>query len=307
MAKRPEQLAGVADADLSGTTALVTGSTNGIGREAALALGRLGADLVVHGRDESAGAELVEELHGTGADARFIAADFASVAEVRELAATVREETGGLDTLYNNAGGFFRESRRTELGVEYTFHVNHLAPYLLTAELLDHLNEDARVVTTASAAHRGTSLDLERVTEPNPSAGGWAYNHSKLANVLFAAELSRRLDAAGRSITSNSLHPGAIPGSGFTRFLPGPLPSLVQLLDSVPGVTSVADGAAELLFVGVSDRTAGVTGRYFSSQRPTDPSQPGRNPDNARRLWAESARLLDIEEPLAEYAEAETA
>jgi len=308
MAKRPERLAGVDGTDLSGTEALVTGSTSGIGCEAALALGRLGADtVVVHGRDEGAGEELADELARTGTDARFVRADFADVDSVRELAATVREETGGLDLLLNNAGGFFRESRRTDPGVEYTFHVNHLAPYLLTAELLDHLREDARIVTTASAAHTGTSLDIERTAEPDPDAGGWAYSHSKLANVLFAAELAHRLDAAGRSVTSNSVHPGAIPGSGFTRFLPGPLPRLVRLLDAVPGVTSVADGAAELLFVGVSDRTAGVTGRYFAGQEPTQPSAPARDRENARRLWTESARLLDIEEPLAEYAEADRA
>jgi NAD(P)-dependent dehydrogenase (short-subunit alcohol dehydrogenase family) len=306
MAKQPERLAGVDGTDLSGMEALVTGSTSGIGREAALAFGRLGADtVVVHGRDGKAGAELVDDLAGTGTDAEFVRADFADVDAVRELAATVRAETGGLDLLLNNAGGFFRESRRTGLGVEYTFHVNHLSPYLLTAELLDHLREGARIVTTASAAHTGTSLDIERTTEPDPDAGSWAYSHSKLANVLFAAELARRLEAAGRSVASNSVHPGAIPGSGFTRFLPGPLPRLVQLLDAVPGVTSVADGAAELLFAAVSDRAADVTGRYFAGQEPTQPSGPARNPQNARRLWAESARLLDVEEPLAEYARAE--
>ena len=306
MVKQPERLAGVDGTDLSGVEALVTGSTSGIGREAALALGRLGAEtVVVHGRDEKAGAELVAELAATGTDAELVRADFADLDSVRELAASVRGETGGLDILLNNAGGFFRESRRTDLGVEYTFHVNHLSPYLLTAELLDHLREGARVVTTASAAHTGTSLDIERATEPDPDAGSWAYSHSKLANVLFAAEFARRLDTAGRSVTSNSVHPGAIPGSGFARFLPGPLPRLVQLLDAVPGVTSVADGAAELLFVAVSDRTVDVTGRYFAGQEPTRPSGPAHDPGNARRLWTESARLLGIEEPLAEDAEAE--
>ncbi len=310
MTERPERLAGVDGTDLSGVDALVTGSTSGIGREAALALGRLGADtVVVHGRDEAAGEELVAEFAADAptTEARFVRADFADVGSVRELAATVRAETDGLGLLLNNAGGLFRESRRTDLGVEYTFHVNHLSPYLLTTELLDHLTEGARVVTTASAAHSGTSLDIERSTASDPDAGGWAYSHSKLANVLFAAELSRRLDAAERSVTSNSVHPGAIPGSGFTRFLPGPLPRLVQLLEAVPGVTSVADGAAELLFVAAADRTADVTGRYFAGQQPTQPSDPARNTENARRLWVESARLLDIEEPLAEYARPETA
>jgi NAD(P)-dependent dehydrogenase (short-subunit alcohol dehydrogenase family) len=298
MAVRPERLADVTGVDCSGQQALVTGSTSGIGRAAALALGRLGADVVVHGRDTAAGQAVVEELHDVGADATFVAADFASVPAVRELADTVRTETDGLDILINNAGGLFRQGRLTDRGVEYTFHVNHLSPYLLTAELLAHLRADARVVTTASSAHRGTSLDLDRVETVDGHSGTWAYSHSKLANVLFAAELARRLDDAGRSVLSNSVHPGAIPGSGFSRFLPGPLPALVKPLSALPGVATVADGAAELLFPAVSPRTADVSGRYFAGQQTATPTQAARDRDAARRLWTYSADVLDIDTPL---------
>jgi NAD(P)-dependent dehydrogenase (short-subunit alcohol dehydrogenase family) len=299
MSKPPEELAGVSGVDCTGLAALVTGSTSGIGRAAALALGRLGADVVVHGRDPQAGAEVVDELSRQGADATFLGADFADPDAVRELATAVREETDGLDVLVNNAGGLFRHGEVTDDGIEYTFQVNHLSPYLLTAELLDHLREGARVVTTASAAHTGATLDLERVRGDDRLTGFAAYSHSKLANVLFAAELARRLDATGRGITSNSIHPGAIPGSGFGRFLPGPLPGLFQRLGALPGVTSVADGAAELLFVAVSPRTAEVSGRYVTGQQPRTPSEAARDPEAARRLWTESAALLGIEEPLA--------
>jgi len=303
MSELPETLAGVADVDCTGRQALVTGSTSGIGRAAALALGRLGADVVVHGRDAAAGREVVDELARTGADATFVEADFASVDAVRALAATVREETDGLDLLLNNAGGLFRNGASTDAGVEYTFHVNHLSPYLLTAELLDHLRLDARVVTTASDAHRGASLDLERIRGEDRLSGFAAYSHSKLANVLFAAELARRFDATGHEGTSNSVHPGAIPGSGFSRFLPGPLPGLFQRLKAVPGVTSVTDGAAEILFAAVSPRTADVSGRYFTDQQPRQPAEPARDREAARRLWTESARLLGIDEPLADDTE----
>ncbi len=300
MSDRPEDIAGVSDVDCTGLQALVTGSTSGIGRAAALALGRLGADVVVHGRDPDAGAAVVEELSRSGVDATFVEADFADFDAVRSLATAVRAETDGLDLLVNNAGGLFRNGAVTDAGIEYTFHVNHLSPYLLTADLLDHLREGARIVTTASAAHKGASLDLERVRGADRHSGFRAYSHSKLANVLFAAELARRLDATGREVTSNSIHPGAIPGSGFSRFLPGPLPGLFQRLEALPGVTSVADGAAEILFVGVSPRTAEISGRYFTNQQPTTPSEVARDRDAARRLWTESARLLGIEEPLAE-------
>ncbi len=300
MSELPESRAGVSDVDRTGLQAVVTGSTSGIGRAAALALGRLGADVIVHGRDAEAGRSVVDELTRSGVDAGFLQADFASVDAVRDLAADVREETDGIDLLVNNAGGLFRNGATTDAGIEYTFHVNHLSPYLLTAELLDHLREGARVVTTASDAHKGASLDLERIRGDDRLTGFRAYSHSKLANVLFASELARRLDAADRDVTSNSIHPGAIPGSGFSRFLPGPLPGLVQRLESLPGVTSVADGAAEVLFVAVSPRTADVSGRYFADQRPRSPSNAARDPDAARRLWTESAALLDMEPPLAE-------
>jgi hypothetical protein len=298
MTQTPEARAGVAGADLSGTTALVTGSTSGIGRAAARSLGRLGAEVFVHGRDAAAGEAVVDELVGDGADAAFVQADFADVDAVRRLAADVRAETDRLDLLVNNAGGLFREGRLTILGVEYTFHVNHLAPYLLTTELLDHLTPDARVVTTASEAHRGVDLDLETVTSVDSYSGWRAYQRSKLANVQFAGELARRLAAEGGDVTSNALHPGAIPGSGFTRFLPTPLSAGARLLNAVPGVTSVRDGAAALVYLAVSDRLAGVSGQYFSKQREATPSRAARDEEASRRLWERSAALLGIEEPL---------
>ncbi|QAU14092.1 SDR family NAD(P)-dependent oxidoreductase [Halorubrum sp. BOL3-1] len=296
---RPEEIAGVVDVDCSGTQALVTGSTSGIGRATALALGRLGADVIVHGRDRSAGAAVVKDLNTVDVDAQFIRADFASLDSVRELAATVRQETDGLDILINNAGGFFRTGQLTDLGIEYTFHVNHLAPYLLTTELLDHLVDGSRIVTTASAAHQGTQLDLTRVRTVNDYSATWAYGHSKLANILFTTELAERLEALDRSIVSNCIHPGAIPGSGFSRFLPGPLPRVLQALDRLPVVTSVAEGAAELLVPALSPGVSDVSGAYFTDQRPATPSRAAQDATAARRLWEVSAELLEIETPLS--------
>jgi NAD(P)-dependent dehydrogenase (short-subunit alcohol dehydrogenase family) len=300
MTERPEVGAGVADADLQGRTAVVTGSTSGIGREAALALGRLGADVLVHGRDRQAGREVTAELEALGVTARFEAADFADVGAVRDLAAAVRDWTDEVDVLVNNAGGLFRDGDRTALGVERTFHVNHLAPYLLTTELLDGLAPDARIVTTASDAHRGVGLELDTATEPG---GGFrAYQRSKLANVLFTAELARRLERRGSDVTANSLHPGAIPGSGFSRFLPGPLPRVMRALDGLPFVTSVAEGAETVLFLAASSRVEAVSGRYFADCEPRTPSGPARDREAAERLWTRSADLLDVPVPLAEAA-----
>ncbi|MFB6098802.1 MAG: SDR family NAD(P)-dependent oxidoreductase [Salinibacter sp.] len=285
--------------DCAGTVALVTGSTNGIGRAAARALGRLGATVVVHGRDREAGEAVVRAIRKDGSEATFVAADFADPAEIRGLAETVRAQTDELDLLLNNAGGLFQEGRFVGPGIERTFHVNHLAPYLLTAELLGHLREGARIVTTASDAHRGAELDLDRVQTLDGYSGMAAYAHSKLANVLFASELARRMEAAGRSVVSNSVHPGFVPGSQFGRFLPGPLLWGFRMLGMVPGTSSVADGAAELLHAAVSPETADVSGRYFSGQGPTSPSEAARDRDAAARLWRRSAAMLGIDEPLA--------
>ena len=300
MTARPEVLAAAQDIDCSGRTALVTGSTNGIGRAAALALGRLGAAVIVHGRDRSAGEVVVDALTDIGAEATFVEADFADPEAVRDLADATRSWTDGLDLLINNAGGLFQEGRLVGAGVEQTFHINHLAPYLLTAQLLDHLRDGARVVTTASEAHRGASFDLSGVQNVDDHSGMGAYSLSKLANILFASELARRLEAAGRSVLSHSLHPGFVPGSQFGRFLPGPFASLFQLIGFVPGTSSVADGAAEILHAALSDEAGGQSGIYFSGQKPATPADEARSGEAADRLWRRSAELLDIDEPLPE-------
>ncbi|WP_435064737.1 SDR family NAD(P)-dependent oxidoreductase [Halobaculum sp. EA56] len=304
MREHPEDIAGVGDERLVGRTALVTGSTSGIGRETALTLGRLGAHVIVHGRDADAGGEVVDAVEDgvNEGTAEFVRADFADPEEVSRLADRTRTAAGdgGLDLLINNAGGYFREGRLTDLGVEYTFHVNHLAPYQLTAALLDDLAEDARVVTTASEAHRGDQVDLEAVRSVDGYSSWRAYQRSKLANVQFAAELGRRLDERDdRSVTSNSFHPGAIPGSGFLRDLPGPLSRVAGALDRLPFVTSPPEGAATAVYLAVAPEVADVTGRYYADLRPKQPSTAARDRHAQRRLWETSAELLGIDEPLA--------
>ena len=303
MTEFPEDVAGVGDERIVGSTALVTGSTSGIGRETALALGRLGAHVIVHGRDAEAGRAVVDAVEDAVNEgtAEFVRADFADPADVSRLADRTRTAAGddGLDLLINNAGGYFREARLTELGVEYTFHVNHLSPYQLTAELLADLAEDARVVTTASEAHRGGQIDLDEVTSVDDFSSWRAYQRSKLANVQFAAELGRRLREHDRAVTSNSFHPGAIPGSGFLRHLPGPLAKAATGLGRLPFVTTPADGAATAVYLAVSDEVADTSGRYFADLRETEPTTEARDPAARRRLWEASADFLGVDEPLA--------
>jgi hypothetical protein len=137
------------------------------------------------------------------------------------------------------------------------------------------------------------------VTDVEGYSGWRAYQRSKLANVQFAFELARRLRQAGSDVTSNALHPGAIPGSGFSRFLPTPIPQAMGLLDGLPGVTDVDDGAAAIVNLAASDRLADVSGRYFSKQQLATPSAAARETETQRRLWEWSADALGIDEPLA--------
>ncbi len=296
----PEAKAGVEDVDLSGRTALVTGSTSGLGRAAALSLGRLGAEVIVHGRDEAAGEAVVEEIEAGGTEARFVAADFERPAAVSALADAVRESVDELDVLCNNAGGLFDDNSETALGVERTFHINHLSPYQLTAELLPTLAPGARVVTTASVAHRFATLELDDLAALTGLSSWAAYCRSKLANVRFATELARRLDAADRGVTSNSLHPGIVPGSEFSRTLPAPAPQLGELVGELPVADSVEDGAATIVYLAAAAEVADVTGGYFARRRRRQPDPDATDVAAGRRLWERSADLLGMDEPLAE-------
>jgi len=298
----PEVKAGVEDADMSGQRVLITGSTSGIGWHAALAMGRLGADVVVHGRNEKRGNAAVTELEELGSDADFVSADFTSVDAVTEMAAEVRDTDDDIDILCNNAGGLFEDQMPTELGVDPHFHINHLSPYLLTAELLDTLADDARIITTSSVGHRAATLNLDKLLDATPLSEWGAYCRSKLANLQFSNELARRLQAADSDITSNALHPGVIPGSEFSRSLPSALQGLGDLLGEVPLTDSPEDGAATITYLAASDEVAGTTGKYFARCRERRPDRKARDEQTQRALWTKSAKLLGIDEPLAEYA-----
>jgi NAD(P)-dependent dehydrogenase (short-subunit alcohol dehydrogenase family) len=297
--REPESKAGVEEVDLSGTRVLVTGSTSGLGREAALSLGRLGADVIVHGRRAAPGEETVEELETLGSDAAFVSADFQDPEAVSSLADRVEESVGELDVLCNNAGGLFEDDAETDLGVGRTFHINHLAPYQLTAELLETLSDGARVITTASIGHRLATLNLDRLAEWTGLSPWAAYCRSKLMNILFANELARRLVADGRDITSNSLHPGVIPGSEFSRSLPSPAPEIGKFVGQLPMTDSVEDGAATIVYLAAADEVEGVTGTYYARCTERRPAPDARDVAAQRSLWERSAELLDIEEPLA--------
>ena len=204
--------------DLTGRRCVVTGATNGIGRATAHALAAMGATVVVHGRNAAAVEAVRRAITEATRNAQVTSAvaDFSSLADVRRMAGELAAH-GRIDVLVNNAGTMTRSRKTTADGFEWQFAVNHLAPFLLTNLLLHTLekSDSARIVTVASEAHRRATLAFDDLqSERTRYSGLRAYGASKLANILFTAELSRRL--AGTSVTANCLHPGVVATNIFS-------------------------------------------------------------------------------------------
>jgi len=260
---------------------LVTGATDGIGRATALGLARRGARVLVHGRNAERAERVVAEIRAVGGEAEPVLADLGSFAEVRRMAEEVRRLAPRLAVLLHNAGVFLKERRESVDGHELTFQVNHLSPFLLTALLRDHLvaSAPARVITVASVAHTQGRLDFDDLDHRRRYSGYSAYAASKLANILFARALARRL--AGTGVTSNALHPGVV----STKLLHAGF-----AMRGMP----VEAGAETSIYLATAPEVAEVTGGYFVDARPATPSRDARDDRLGERLWEVSARLVGV-------------
>jgi NAD(P)-dependent dehydrogenase (short-subunit alcohol dehydrogenase family) len=290
--------------DTSGKVALVTGSTDGIGRETALGLARQGATVLVHGRDREKGRTLTDRIEReTDGSAVLLLADFADREAVEELATATAERYDRLDVLVHNAGATFQERGETDAGIERTFAINHLAPFLLTHRLLPLLeaSDHARIITTSSGLHRGATIDFEDLGMESGYDGIEAYGRSKLANVLVTYELARRLDPA--SITANAFGPGFVPGTHLNReasrrfrLATGALGRLPDpLLRALPGpVNTIEEGVRTPIYLASDPEVKYVSGQYFESCSPALSAPESYDPGTARRLWEASAELVDL-------------
>ncbi|MCO5243960.1 MAG: SDR family NAD(P)-dependent oxidoreductase, partial [Anaerolineae bacterium] len=197
---------------MRGKVCMVTGATSGIGQVTAAALAAQGAHVIVVGRNRAKAQQVVGEIRRqTGNDAVwYLLADFSDLQQVRELAAAFSAQYSQLDVLVNNAGTYFNTRHPAPGGVEMTFHVNHLAHFLLTNLLLDTLTASApaRIVNVTSRAHEYDNMDFDDLGFERSYFGMKAYARSKLANLLFTYELARRL--AGSGVTVNAVHPGGV-------------------------------------------------------------------------------------------------
>ncbi|HEX4337471.1 MAG TPA: SDR family oxidoreductase [Polyangiaceae bacterium] len=277
---------------MSGKVCVVTGATSGIGEVTASRLAADGARVVVLGRSREKCESVVQGITARGGRAEFVLADFASLADVRRAASELLARCERLDVLVNNAGAINMTRTTTKDGLETTFAVNHLAPFLLTALLLGRLKESApsRIVNVASRAHTRSGIDLDDLEGKTIYRGFKAYAQSKLCNVLYTYELARRLE--GTNVTANCLHPGVI-RSGFGKNQAGIFNFGIKLV--APLLWSPEKGAQTSLFLAESKRMEGVTGKYFDDDTTElRSSKVSYDREVQRRLWEISERMTGV-------------
>ena len=274
---------------------LLTGGTSGIGRIAATTLAERGATVAVVGRDRSRGESLAAESSSLPGEIRFHRADLATQDAVRSLADEVREIYDRLDALVHNAGLSASERTETADGIERTLAVNHLAPYLLTHELIDTLlaSAPARIVTTGSEVHRRASLDFDDLQFERDYDALAAYSRSKLALLAFTLELAERLPD---EVTANSFHPGFVPSTKLFRDAALTTRLAVRIAGAVPGVgTSRQEGARRLVRLVTDPEFGEQTGVYVTGDGIVAPSDQAADPELQTRLWERSADLVGVD------------
>ncbi len=271
---------------------LVTGGNSGIGKAAATELARLGAKVVIVCRSREKGeATIVDIKSKTGSSsALLLVADLLSQKSIRTLASDFLEKYGELHVLVNNAGSHFPSYIETEDGIESTFALNHLAPFLLTNLLLDTLktNASSRIINISSVGHEGARIDFADLGLKKHYRGFQQYGRSKLAMILFTYELSRRL--SGTNVTVNAMHPGSVRTNIWTHA--GPFTPLTKFASLF--MRSPEKGAETVVFLASSPEVEGVSGKYFIDKKERPSSRESYDEDAAKRLWDVSSQLTGL-------------
>lgn len=283
------------DTSMAGKICLVTGANQGIGKETALGLARMGATVVMVARDRPKGEAALAEVKARSgsANVELMIADFASLESIRALAIEFRARHSALNVLVNNAGAYNTHRSTTTDGLETTFGVNHLGYFLLTDLLLDMLKASApsRIVSVSSTAHVGGKMNFDDLQAERTYSGMRAYGQSKLANVLFTYELARRLEGTG--VTANVLHPGVV-RTGFGKNNGGVVGPLFAVFQRVgrPFFIAPEDGAATSIYLASSPEVEGVTGKYFDKCKAVPSNAISYDQAVAKRLWDVSEALV---------------
>jgi NAD(P)-dependent dehydrogenase (short-subunit alcohol dehydrogenase family) len=277
---------------MKGKVVVITGATSGIGEVAAQRLAAMGARIVLVARDPARGQKTLAGLGSSGAGAPHSVhyADLSRISEMKRVAAEIAAAEPRIDVLINNAGALFGTRKATADGLEQTFATNHMAYFVLTLGLRDRLfaASPARVVSTASDAHKGYALDFDDLQATKSYSAISAYGRSKLCNILFTRELARRWSATG--VTANCLHPGFV-ATRFGDASGGVLSRVVRLAKTF--AISPGKGAETIVYLASSPEVS-QNGEYFYKCRPATPTAAARDDEAARRLWAESEKIAGI-------------
>ncbi|MCY4501700.1 MAG: SDR family oxidoreductase [Alphaproteobacteria bacterium] len=277
---------------MQGKTALVTGGTTGIGFVTARVLAEKGAAVTIVGRSPQRGEQAARAIRAEvpGAEVRFERADLSLLDESRRLARNIAESTERLDVLVNNAGAIFSRRQVTADGLEATFALNHMSYFLLTNLLLNRLRaaEAGRIVVVASIAHRRARLDFDDLQCERRYSVRTAYSRSKLANVMFAYALARRLEDS--PVTVNALHPGLV-ASRFGSNNGWLFRNGLKLAFRVSGAIGVEEGAELNIRLASDPALEGVSGRYFSDGEEVPSSPASLSVEDQERLWAASEAI----------------
>ena len=282
---------------MQGKICLITGGTNGIGKSTAQELARMGATVVIVGRNAQKTSQVVKEIRAASGSETVdsLLADLSSQQEVRRLADEFKSKYSHLHVLLNNAGGFFMRRQLSVDGIEMTFALNHLAYFLLTNLLLDTLKASApaRIINVSSDAHASGKIEFDNLQgERNYSVG--AYGNSKLANILFTTELARRLEGTG--VTVNALHPGFV-ATGFAKNNGRVIAALVSIFAPLVA-RSPAKGAETLIYLASSPSVDGITGKYFYDSHVIPAAPQATDMVVARKLWDGSAKMVHLADGL---------
>jgi len=272
---------------VAGKRVIITGATNGIGLAASTELARRGAELAIVARTAARADHAVRAIRAAAGDRTpvdVMLADLSSQAQVRRLSSEALERYPGIPVLINNAGVVNAATRLTEDGIELTWAVNHLAPFLLTTLLLDRIKASApaRIVTTSSGAHGPAHIPFDDIDGGRAwvRAGFKRYGESKLANILFTTELARRLEGTG--VTANAFHPGFV-ATGFNKNNGGFMRFGMTVVR--PFARSPQRGARTLVWLVDSEEAGEISGGYFFDEHRVTPSIAAQDASAARRLW----------------------
>jgi retinol dehydrogenase-14 len=279
---------------MAGRAVLITGGTGGIGKATAIGLAMIGARVGITGRDLARAEQAAADIRATSGNPAVdaFAADMTSQAEVRRLAASVLDAYPRLHVLLNNVGGFWAHRHLTADGLEHTFALNYLAPFLLTNLLLDRLKASApaRVITVSSGVQATGRIDFDDLQGAHNYSGQRAYNQSKLADVMFTNELARRLEGTG--VTANSLHPGMVRTNFGAEDQAGWFTVVGRVV--LPLLKTPEQGAQTSIYLASSPDVEGVTGKFFADREPLTANKIAYDTDMAARLWQVSADLVGI-------------